>query len=205
MTEQRIGSTIVHQDAAALILHCPALRSAGPALMLALFGTACGIIALASFAGLVGSSGDAASRLLALAFGGVFVLPLLGIGVVFVGVALWNALNTLTVATTTAELRMARRWCGIAVARQTATVASINAIDCVREARFTGIFSRARYFRLLARTPGGAVPLADHLNGREESTQVLQLLVDAMRRPDLTDKGRRDDLELPENAGDAHA
>jgi len=24
-------------------------------------------------------------------------------------------------------------------------------------------------------------------------------------RPDLTDKGRRDDLELPENAGDAHA
>jgi len=49
------------------------------------------------------------------------------------------------------------------------------------------------------------VPLADHLNGREESTQVLQLLVDAMMRPDLTDKGRRDDLELPENAGDTHA
>ena len=36
MAEQRIGSTQVHHDAASLIVYCPALRSAAPALMLAL-------------------------------------------------------------------------------------------------------------------------------------------------------------------------
>ena len=194
MNERRIGTTVVHSDAAALIVHCPALRTAAPALMLALFGAACSIIALASFAGLVGAGGDAASSLLALAFAGVFVLPLLGIGGLFIVVALWSALNALTVATASGEIRIERRWCGMPLSRKSTAVDAITAIDSVREARFVGIFGGARYFRLLARVPGGPLLLADHLQGADETEQVRQLFIAAMQRPALATDGRCDHL-----------
>jgi hypothetical protein len=194
MTARRIGSTLIHSDGAALIVHCPALRSLGPALMLALFGSACVVIAFASFAGLAGSGGGAASLLLAFAFAGVFVLPLMGIGVVFIAIALWHAFNALTVATAAGELRMERRWCGILIMRKTVAVTSISALDCVRAARFTGIFGGGRHYRLLARVPGGVLPLADHLHGTAESAEARQLFVETLGRDKLADAGRRDDL-----------
>jgi hypothetical protein len=194
VSEQRIGTTLVHNDASALIVHCPALRAAGPALMLALFGAACSVIAFASFAGLVGNGGDANSHLLALAFAGVFVLPLLGIGGLFVAVALWSALNALTVAIASGELRIERRWCGLRLSNKSVRVDAIAAIDCVREARFTGIFGGRRYFRLLARSPAGPLLLADHLNGAEETEAIKTLLVAATGRPELAAGGTCDHL-----------
>lgn len=190
MVERRIGSTVVHLDDAALIVYCPALRTAAPALMLALFGAACSIIAIASFVGLIGTGSDAASSMLAFAFAGVFVLPLLGIGGVFMAIGLWSALNSLTVATAAGELRADRRWCGIPLMKKIVPVQSISAIDSVREARFLGIFSSARYFRLLARTPVGAILLADHLKAAEETEQVRQLFVTALARPELAGGGK---------------
>lgn len=192
MIEQRIGAARVHHDASAVLVHCPALRTAGPALMLALFGTACSFIALASFAGLMG--GEAATSLLALAFAGVFVLPLLAIGALFIAVALWSALNSLTVALSANDLRVERRWCGLLLSRRTQAVPAITAIDCVREARFTGIFGGARSFRLLARAPGGALLLADRLRGAEECERMKRLFAEAARRPDLASGGRREHL-----------
>jgi hypothetical protein len=192
MREQRIGTVRVHRDAHALRAHCPALRTAAPALMLALFGAACSFIALASLVGLMG--GDTASGLLALAFAGVFVLPLLGLGTLFIAVALWSAFNALTATIAAGELCIERRWCGLPLSKKSLDVRAITALDCVREARFTAIFGGARTFRLLARTPGGALLLADHLGGAEECEQVKRLIVDAARRPELAAGGRSEHL-----------
>lgn len=203
MAEHRIGSTQIQQDAAALVLYCPALRSAAPALMLALFGVACSFIALASLSGLVGHGGDGASNLLALAFAGVFVLPLISIGTVFIAIALWTALNALTVAATRREVRADRRWCGLPLARKIIRVADIAALDVVREARFLGFFGGVRYYRLLARTAAGSVLLADHLRGAAEVDAVKQLLVEAVGRPALAAGGRCEHAEDAATPGHA--
>lgn len=195
MTEQRIGSTQIHQDARSLIVYCPALRSAAPALMLALFGTACSFIALASLTGLVGQGGDGSSNLLALAFAGVFVLPLISIGTVFIAIALWTALNALTVATTETELSADRRWCGIPLAQKIIAVETIHALDVLRDARFLGFFGGVRHYRLLARTADGNLLLADHLRGADEVDAVKQLFVSALGRPALSENGRCEHAE----------
>lgn len=201
MSEFRIGSAIVHNDATALIVHCPALRNAGAAIMLALFGAACSVIAIASFLGLTAAGDTAASSLLALAFAGVFVLPLLGIGGLFAGIALWSAFNALTVATTGGELRVERRWCGMLLSRKTVQVSAIEKMDCVREARFNGIFGGTRFYRLIARTAIGPLVLADHLRGdRDETEKMIQLIVTAIARNDVAATGRRDDQTAQESA-----
>ena len=192
MSARRIGTTVVEQSPSALVVHCPALRSAGPALMLALFGAACSVIAIASTIGLIGASNDALSNLLALAFAGVLVLPLFGIGALFMAIALWAALNSLTVAVAANGVRAERRWCGIPLSRRSLPAAAIAAIDSVREARFTGIFSGVRHYRLLARSAAGALVLADHLKGGAETEQIKQLLIAALARPELASGGRSD-------------
>ena len=202
MAEQRIGSTQIHQDAASLIVYCPALRSAAPALMLALFGTACSFIALASLTGLVGHGGGS-SNLLALAFAGVFVLPLISIGTVFIAIALWTALNALTVAATQTELRADRRWCGIPLAQKIVAVETIHALDVLRDARFLGFFGGVRHYRLLARTTNGSLLLADHLRGADEVDAVKQLFVSALGRPALSENGRCEHIETTEAAAAA--
>lgn len=201
MSEFRIGSAIVHREGTALIVHCPALRNAGASLMLAAFGAACSVIALASFIGLVGASSTNAQSLLALAFAGVFVLPLLGIGAMFIAIALWNACNALTAATAGGELRVERRWCGLLMSRKTVATSAIEKIDCVREARFKGIAGGARFYRLIAQTATGPLMLADHLRGdREETEQTVGLFIDAIGRRELATNGRRDDRAAAEAA-----
>jgi hypothetical protein len=194
VSTRRIGTTIVYPDASGLIVYCPALRAAAPALMLALFGVACGIIAFASYAGLIGAGNNNTSAMLALAFAGVFVLPLLGLGALFVAIALWTAFNSLTVAVTSGGLRVERRWCGIPLKRQFVAVETISAIESMREARFIGIFSASRYFRLLARGAAGALVLADHLQSAQQTEQLKQLLIAALERPVLAAAGRNDHL-----------
>lgn len=194
MTTRRIGTTSVYFEATGLVVHCPALRAVVPALMLALFGVACSIIAIASYGGLTGASKDATSAMVALAFAGVFVLPLFALGTLFITIALWTAFNSLTVAAASGGVRAERRWCGIPLQRQNVQVETITAIDSVREARFVGIFSTARYFRLLARSAAGTVVLADHLHGADETEEIKQLLIAALARPTLAAAGRNDHL-----------
>jgi len=204
MSEYRIGGAVVHNDATALIVHCPALRNAAASLMLAAFGGACSMIAMMSFLGLVSAGETAASSLLALAFAGVLVLPLLGVGGLFLGIALWNAFNALTVAAANGELRVERRWCGMLLSKKNVPVSAIEQIDCLREARFNGIFGGARFYRLVARTDSGPLLLADHLRGdREETEKARQLFIDAIGRAELAATGRRDDQSAPEPVADA--
>ena len=204
MSEFRIGSAIVHRDGAALIVHCPALRNGGASLMLAAFGAACSVIAMASFLGLAGAGGTAAQSMLALAFAGVFVLPLLGIGAMFIAIALWNACNALTAATAGGELRVERRWCGLLLSRKTVAASAIEQIDCVREARFKKLAGGARFYRLIAQTAIGPLVLADHLRGdREETEKTLGLFVDAIGRRELATNGRRDDRAAAEAAAES--
>ena len=201
MSEFRIGSAIVHHDGTALIVHCPALRNAGASLMLAAFGAACSVIAMASFLGLAGAGSTNAQSLLALAFAGVFVLPLLGIGAMFIAIALWNACNALTAATAGGELRVERRWCGLLLSRKTVPASAIEKIDCVREARFKKLAGGARFYRLIAQTAIGPLVLADHLRGdREETEKTIGLFVDAIGRRELATNGRRDDRAAAEAA-----
>jgi hypothetical protein len=162
--------------------------------MLALFGAACGIIAFASYAGLIGAGNDTTSVMLALAFAGVFVLPLLGLGTLFVAIALWTAFNSLTIAVTSGGLRVERRWCAILFKRRLVAVETITAIESVREARFVGIFSASRHFRLLARSAAATVVLADHLQNAQQTEQLKQLLIAALERPALAAAGRNDHL-----------
>jgi hypothetical protein len=172
--------------------------------MLGAFGVACSMIAMMSFLGLVNAGETAASSLLALAFAGVFVLPLLGVGGLFAGIALWNAFNALTVATANGELRVERRWCGLLLAKKNVPVSAIEQIDCVREARFNGIFGGARFYRLVVRTSNGPLLLADHLRGDDDETEkVLQLFIGAIGRAELAAKGRRDDRAIPAPMADA--
>lgn len=203
MTDRRIGSNRVYADGSALVMHCPLLRAAGPALMLAFFGMACSFIAIAAMVGLLGGSADAMSNLLALAFAGVLVLPLFGIGGLFIAIALWTALNSLTVAAAASGLRAERRWCGILFSRKSVPVETIAAIDSVREARFTGIFSGARHYRLRARSAAGTVVLADHLQGAAQTEEAKQLLIDALKRPELAEGGRRDHVTDSRGTADA--
>ncbi len=204
MSEFRIGSAVVHNDSTALIVHCPALRNAAASLMLAAFGVACSMIAMMSFLGLINAGETAASSLLALAFAGVFVLPLLGVGGLFTGIALWNAFNALTVATANGELRVERRWCGLLLSKKSVPVSAIEQIDCMREARFNGIFGGARYYRLVARTGSGPLLLADHLRGDyDETEKARQLFIGAIGRAELAEKGRRDDQAAPAPIADA--
>ena len=80
--------------------------------MLALFGVACSIIGLAAIAGLVRSGDTAAASMLALAFAGVFALPLLLLGQLFIVIAVWTAANSLRVEVTSGGLKVVRNLFG---------------------------------------------------------------------------------------------
>ena len=134
---------------------------------------------------------------------GVFVLPLISIGTVFIAIALWTALNALTVAATQTELRADRRWCGIPLAQKIVAVETIHALDVLRDARFLGFFGGVRHYRLLARTTNGSLLLADHLRGADEVDAVKQLFVSALGRPALSESGRCEHIETTEAAAAA--
>ena len=196
MNGRRIGSCVVINqgdgESAALIVHCPALRSAGASLMLAMFGVACSVIAIAATIGRWGAGSEALSNLLALAFAGVLVIPLFVIGTLFCAIALWSAFNSRTVVVAAHGVRIERRWCGIALSRQSLATDSITALESRREARFTGIFSDTRHYRLLVRNAAGKAVLADHLAGGAQTEEIKKLLLNALARPDLADSGRSD-------------
>ena len=152
MSTSRIGSCVIVNDGAAVIVHCPALRAAGPALMLAMFG----------------------------------------VGTLFIVSALWSAFNSRSVAVAANGVRVERRWCGILLSTKTVAVETISALDSTREARFAGIFSGARHYRLRARSAAGTVVLADHLQGAAQTEEMTQILLRALARPQLADGARSD-------------
>ena len=91
-----LGAILITPRTPGVELHFPPLRAAGSALMLGLFGVACGVIGAAAISGLARSGDSATASLLAIAFAGVFALPLIGLALLFISIAVWTALNSLT-------------------------------------------------------------------------------------------------------------
>jgi len=183
-----------------LALYFPPLRSAAAASMLALFGLACSLIGLASVGGLARSADSEAASMVALAFAGVFALPLFALGQLFIAIALWTAFNSLAVDVTAEGIRTERRWLGYPLARRALAAANINAIEGRFAAKYLGIFSRSRYYRLLATGRDIAKPLliADHLHGPASTEAVRRLVIERLNLPALADAGEQVHLRAKE-------
>lgn len=192
-TERTIGAIRVAPLATGIELYFPPLRAVGSALMLALFGLACSMIGLAAVAGLARSSESAAANMLALAFAGVFALPLLALGQVFLAIAVWTAANSLRVEVRSAGLRMARNLFGYAVVRRDIPNEDITAIESRLAAKYVGAFGGARYYRLFARVRNFPRPLliADSLRGPAMTEEIRQLVIAHLARPALAAAGEQ--------------
>ncbi len=190
-TVRTIGAIRITPLASGIELYFPPLRAAGSALMLALFGLACSMIGLAAVAGLARSSESAAASFLALAFAGVFALPLLALGQVYIAIAVWTAANSLRIEVSGAGLRMTRNLFGYVVVRREISSADIAAIESRLAAKYVGAFGNARYYRLFARARNFPRPLliADSLRGPAMTEEIRQFVLTHLALPALATAG----------------
>ena len=196
------GAVHITPRGGGVALYFPPLRAAGSALALALFGGACSVIGLAAIAGLARSGETAAVSMLALAFAGVFALPLLVIGQLFIAIAVWTAGNSLRVEVSSAGLRMVRRWCGYTIARRALAHDEITAIDSRLAARYVGVFGAARYYRLVARARNSdrLLLIADSLKGPAMTEEIRQLVIAHLAMPALAAAGRQAHISAEDGA-----
>ena len=197
-----VGAVHITQRADGIALYFPPLRAAGSALTLALFGGACSVIGLAAVAGLARSGETAATSMLALAFAGVFALPLLLLGQLFIVIAVWTAANSLQVELSGAGLRVARKCFGCTLARREVARGDIIAVESRLAARYVGAFGAARYYRLFARARNLARPLliADSLRGPGMTEEIRQLVIARLGAPELATAGRQAHLAMEDPA-----
>ena len=153
--------------------------------MLALFGAACGVIGGAAISGLLHSGDSSATNLLALAFAGVFALPLAGLGALFIAIAAWTAVNSLTVEVSPAGLRTERRCLGFSIARRAMARDDISALDVQLAAKYIGVFGTARYYRLIARSRNSTLLTGDSLKGPDTAENVRRLIIEHLGIPEL--------------------
>ena len=201
-TVRTLGAVRITPLACGMELYFPPLRAAGSALMLALFGLACSMIGLAAVAGLARSGETAAASLLALAFAGVFALPLLALGQIFIVIAVWTAANSLRVEVGNAGLGMVRSLFGYAIVRRGIAGENITAIDSRLAAKYVGAFGDTRYYRLFARVRNLPRPLliADSLRGPAMTEEIRQLVIAQLARPALAAAGVQAHLTQEEAA-----
>lgn len=197
-----VGAIHIVPHAAGVVLYFPPLRAAGSALMLALFGAACSVIGLAAVSGLVRSGETAAASLMALAFAGVFALPLFALGQLFIVIAVWTAANSLYVDVSDAGLRTVRKWFGYTIVQRVLARDRIAAIDSRLAAKYIGAFGSARYFRLVARARDAetTILLADSLKGPDMVEEIRQLIVEHLGLPAVATSGRQAHIATEEPA-----
>jgi len=197
-----VGAIHVTPRADGVALHFPPLRASASALMLALFGGACSVIGLAAISGLARSGETAAASMLALAFAGVFALPLFALGQLFIAIAVWTAANSLHVDVSSAGLRVVRRCFGFAIARRDLASDEITAIESRFAARYIGVFGGTRYYRLVAltRNAGRPLPIADSLKGPAMAEEIRQLVIEKLALPGLAEAGTQVHLEPVDSA-----
>jgi hypothetical protein len=186
-----VGAIHIVPHAAGVVLYFPPLRAAGSALMLALFGGACSVIGLAAISGLVRSGETAAASMLALAFAGVFALPLLALGQLFIVIAIWTAANSLYLDVSSAGLRTIRKWFGYTIVQKVIARDDIAAIDSRFAAKYIGAFGSVRYYRLVARARDSEKPvlIADSLKGSDMVEEIRQLIVEHLGPPAVATSG----------------
>jgi hypothetical protein len=203
-----VGAIHITPRADGVALYFPPLRATASALMLALFGGACSVIGLAAISGLARSGETAAASMLALAFAGVFALPLFALGQLFIAIAVWTATNSLHVDVSRSGVRMVRRWFGYAVMRRGVARDEIAAIESRLAARYVGAFGATRYFRLvaLARTPGQTLLIADSLRGPAMTEEIRRLVIEKLAVPALATAGTQAHVSAKDSApGSAEA
>jgi hypothetical protein len=188
-----VGAIHITPHSSGVRLYFPPLRAAGSALMLALFGGACSVIGLAAIAGLARSGESATASMLALAFAGVFALPLFALGQLFIAIAAWTAANSLQVEVSAAGLSTVRRWFGYTIVRRELPRDAIAAIESRLAAKYVGAFGALRYYRLVARARISGRPLliADSLRGPDMTEEIRQLIIDNLALPALAASGRQ--------------
>lgn len=132
---------------------------------------------LAGLAALAPHGSESAS-LLALALLAGFVVPFVLCGIVFIGLAAYQAANSLFVHVGREAIFTERRLPGITLARRQAVVVDIAAIEAQIPARFQSLFGTEPRFRLVARLRGGAPPLvvAEGLAGESAMREVKALI-----------------------------
>lgn len=186
-----VGAIRITPVTSGVELYFPPLRATGSALTLALFGAACSIIGLAAIAGLAFSGESAAASMLALAFAGVFALPLFALGQVFIVVAAWTAANSLHVEVSSAGLRIVRNLFGFTIGRRAVARADVVAIESRLAAKYIGAFGATRYYRLVVSARGVARPLliADSLKGPAMTEEIRQLVIAHLAAPGLAAAG----------------
>lgn len=184
-TPRNIGAVRVTRRGPVSDLYFPPLRAAGSALMLAFFGVACSVIGLAAISGLARSSDAEAANMLALAFAGVFALPLFALGQLFIMIALWTAANSLTVEISHAGLRTVRRCFGLLLGRHTMPREEITALDARLAAKYVGVFGAARYYHLVARSRNRTLLIADSLKGPDVTENVRNMIIEQLGMPEL--------------------
>jgi hypothetical protein len=187
-----VGAIHITPHAGGIALYFPPLRAAASALMLALFGVACSVIGLAAISGLARSGESAPASMLALAFAGVFALPLFALGQLFIAIAVWTAANSLRVEVSSEGLRTVRRWFGCTVARHALGCPEIAAIDSRLAAKYIGVFGATRYYRLFARgqNSDASFLIADSLKGPEMTEKIRHLIIEQLAMPALGATGR---------------
>ena len=198
-----IGAIVVTPRETGVELYFPPMRATASAMMLALFGAACTVIGLAALSGLARSGDSAPASMLALAFAGVFALPLVALGQLFIVIALWAAANSLQVEVDNTGLATVRRWCGCRVTRHVLRRADITAIDSRLAARYVGAFGNSRYYRLVARSrePGQPpVLVADSLKGPDMTDEIRRLFIEHLAIPGLAATGELAHLPTAEPA-----
>lgn len=150
--------------------------------MLALFGAACCVIGGAAISGLFHSGATFSASLLALAFAGVFAGPLIGLGLWFITIAAWIAVNSVTVEISSAGLQTERRCLGYAFARRALARDDITALDVKLAAKYLGA---ARYYHLIARGDNRALLIADNLKGLAAAEHMRNIIIEQLEMPGL--------------------
>lgn len=122
--------------------------------------------------------GSESASLLALALLAGFVVPFVLCGIVFIGLAAYQAASSLIVHVGREAIFTERRLPGVTLARRQAATVDIAAIEPQIPARFQSLFGTEPRFRLVATLRGGAPPLvvAEGLAGERAMREMKALI-----------------------------
>jgi len=136
-------------------LYFPPLRAPAAALALALFGAACLVPGVFAAAAMAPASGSDSAGMVALWLMGIFILPFVAFGVVFITVAAYLLGNSLRVEVTESGIASVRSVFGLPLARRRVARADIAALEAVAPLRYRGLSREEPYYSLVVKTRSG--------------------------------------------------
>jgi len=141
-------------DASGIELYFPPFRAPAAALTLALFGVTCLVPGVLAAVAVLPASGADSAGMVALWLMGIFILPFVAFGVVFIAVAAYLLANSLRVEVTGSGIVSARSVFGLPLAQRRVARADIAALDAVA-LRYRGLFREDAHYGLVVKTKSG--------------------------------------------------